>query len=71
MLGMSPSLCLDGSVSFVATGLSLQAATFGIDVCLRHLPIWMTSGIDAPSGAFGMVNFPVASVTAAAIGSPE
>src|SRR5271163_1309266 len=39
MLGMSPSLWFEGSVSFVAIGLSVHELTLATEVCFRHLPI--------------------------------
>ena len=71
MSGMSPSVWFFGKLNdLFGCWLSWHIVTVGIVICLRHLPTWMTSGMFVPSGAFGMVKWPDASVSAVAIGSP-
>ena len=50
-------------------GLSWHAVTLGTMISLRHLPIWTTSGMFFPAGAFLMVNVPSGAVIASAMGS--
>ena len=58
-------------MSLNGTTLSMQGVTVRTFTCFRHFPIWMTSGMSEPAGTFESVNFPVALLTAAAIGPPE
>jgi hypothetical protein len=71
MFGMSPSLWFFGSFTVLSgSAVSAHCATCGTTICFRHLPTCTTSGMFEPSGAFLIVNLPLASVTATAIGLP-
>ena len=61
--GRSPSLPFFGSRSmWSGMGLSWHCLMGKVN-CLRHLPDWITSGTLVPSGAFGILKLPFASVT--------
>ena len=70
--GMSPSLCLAGNrITFgLDMGLSVQAFTWGMVSCLRHLPSWMTSGMFWPTGTFFSTKRPSEPVSAVTRGAP-
>ena len=51
--------------------LSWHFVTVGRMILRRHLPIWMTSGMFVPDGAFMILNFPSGPLSAAATGVPE
>ena len=72
MSGMSPSARVRGKrVSSAPSGVSVQGATFGIFTCRRQRPIWITSGMSLPAGAFLSVNLPSGPVSAVTSGAPE
>jgi len=51
--------------------LSWHFVTVGRMILRRHLPIWMTSGMFVPDGAFMILNLPSGPESAAATGDPE
>ena len=85
MIGMSPSLEFAGRRSFIAgvagSGMAVfaHAATVGTTICVRHLPVWITSGMLLPLGhavkpsglVCTSVNVPFSSVSALMIGPPD
>src|ERR1700723_1947694 len=84
MMGMSPSVELAGSRSLLAavagSGMAVAAhlATVGMVICLRHLPVWITSGMFAPLGTPNpvaevctRVKLPCSSVSVLMMGPPD
>ena len=65
-----PCDCAEGSTSCRACACLAHGATLGIVSCLRHFPIWITSGMLAPSGASMILNSPAGSVSAEATALP-
>ena len=63
MLANFPSCRFLGSVILPAEFEVLHCAIDGTVISLRHLPIWTTSGMFAPSGTLFSVNFPSVSVS--------
>src|ERR1700733_11388132 len=72
MCGMWPCVWfLGGLVIETGCGLSTHLATFAIVTCRRQRPVWMTSGMLAPTGAFFSENFPSGPVVVEMSGDPE
>src|SRR5215212_9178131 len=55
----------------VGTTLSVHSATVGSVICLRHLPIVMTSGMFDPDGTSVSRNLPISSETVFATTPPD